>query len=186
MTARVIIVVVVLVCGAFAVRAVGQGEPVPLARPFWAFPANLGSMERAQYPARTDRPARSRVQQLPVSHLHPSRERAHADRAVRRLLRVAEPGRRHPFPDQLPAWWRLVHRQAGQDRARVAAFCAVRGEQVRDQQWPRTASRPLLVPPKRRPHRDQRLSWPGLPGPGCPHAPPHRRSNHSRDRADSG
>jgi EpsI family protein len=41
-TARVMIVVVILVCGAFAVRAVGQGEPVALSRPFWAFPANLG------------------------------------------------------------------------------------------------------------------------------------------------
>ena len=43
MTTRVMIVTLVLVCGAFAVRAVGQGEPVQLSRPFWAFPASLGS-----------------------------------------------------------------------------------------------------------------------------------------------
>jgi EpsI family protein len=43
MTTRVMVVALVLACGAFAVRAVGQGQPVPLTRPFWAFPASLGS-----------------------------------------------------------------------------------------------------------------------------------------------
>jgi EpsI family protein len=43
MATRVMIVAIVLVCGAFAVRAVDQGEPVPLSRPFWAFPTSLGS-----------------------------------------------------------------------------------------------------------------------------------------------
>lgn len=43
MKTRLFTVAVVLLASAVAVRSVGHGEPVPLTRPFWQFPMELGA-----------------------------------------------------------------------------------------------------------------------------------------------
>lgn len=45
MTSRLLLISAVVILGAVGVRAVGHGEPVPLTRPFWQFPVQLGAWD---------------------------------------------------------------------------------------------------------------------------------------------